>query len=338
QQRLALVIEDKDGNFDGELGNGGGRVRGGGQGGGQGLRREGRAEGEGEESSRQRENHVSSLAAVRRYCLMPEVAKAARPHAALKYPDLRYFLSARLTSVLSSEMVAVAVAWQVYEMTHRAMSLGYVGLAQFLPSFLLFLVAGHAVDRYDRRNLLLLVQASYGICAVLLLWTTRSGATSVAPIYAILVLQGTIRAFGAPAGQAFMPELVPDAHFANAVTWGSSVFMMATIVGPGLGGVIYGWLGGAAGVYAAAIVLYLASFGFTACVATRTGRKEPRGASVETLLEGIRYVRDNAIILGSISLDLFAVLLGGAVALLPIFASDVLHVGVRGLGALRAAP
>jgi len=269
---------------------------------------------------------------------MPEVAGAPRPHAALQYPDLRFFLSARLSSVLSSEMVAVAVAWQVYEMTHRALSLGYVGLAQFLPSFLLFLIAGHAVDRFDRRNLLLLVQFSYAICAALLLWTTFTPGIGAAPIYAILVLQGTIRAFGAPAGQAFMPELVPEEHFANAVTWGSSVFMMATIVGPGLGGIIYGWLGGAAGVYAAAIAAYLFSFAFTAAIRTRTGRKEPRGISMETLLEGIRYVRDNSIILGSISLDLFAVLLGGAVALLPIFASDVLHVGVRGLGALRAAP
>src|SRR6185437_11435052 len=177
---------------------------------------------------------------------MPEVAGAPRPHAALQYPDLRFFLSARLSSVLSSEMVAVAVAWQVYEMTHRALSLGYVGLAQFLPSFLLFLIAGHAVDRFDRRNLLLLVQFSYAICAALLLWTTFTPGTGAAPIYAIRVLQGPTRAFGAPAGQAFMPELVPEEHFANAVTWGSSVFMMATIVGPGLGGIIYGWLGGAA--------------------------------------------------------------------------------------------
>ncbi|MGH9394967.1 MAG: MFS transporter, partial [Terriglobales bacterium] len=257
---------------------------------------------------------------------MPGLAhREEMPHSALRHRDLRLFLGARLTSVLSSEMVAVAVAWQVYEMTHRALSLGYVGLAQFLPSFLLFLIAGHVVDRFDRRLVLLVVQASYAGCAGLLLWYTLAGGSGAAAIYAILVLQGTVRAFGAPGGQAFMPELVPEEHFANAVTWGSSVFMMATIVGPVLGWVVYGWLGGAAGVYGAAIAAYLASFAFTAAIGTRTGRKEMRAASLETLLEGIRYVRENAIILGSISLDLFAVLLGGAVALLPVFASDVLH-------------
>lgn len=235
-------------------------------------------------------------------------------------------------------MVAVAVAWQVYELTHRAMSLGYVGLAQFLPSFLLFLLAGHAVDRFDRRAVLLVVQFSYAVLAGLLLLYTRSGAHAAGPIYAILVMQGTVRAFGAPAGQAFMPELVPEHHFANAVTWGSSTFMVATIVGPGLGGVVYAWLGGPSAVYGLAVVTYLFAFVFTAAIHTRTGRMEPRGASMETLLAGFRYVLANSVILGSISLDLFAVLLGGATALLPIFASDVLHTGVRGLGALRAAP
>ncbi|MGH9519710.1 MAG: MFS transporter [Terriglobales bacterium] len=271
----------------------------------------------------------------------PSSTPAARtdsPHIALKYRDFRLFQSARLTSVLSSEMVAVAVAWQVYEITHSALSLGYVGLAQFLPSFLLFLLAGHVVDRFDRRRVLQCVQFSYAVIVGLLLLYTLSGATGTAPIYVILVLQGTVRAFGGPAGQALMPQLVPEEHFANAVTWGSSTFMTATIVGPGLGGVVYGWLGGAAAVYGLATVTYLISFFFTSAIRTRTGRMEPRAASLDTLLAGFRYVWSNQIILGSISLDLFAVLLGGAVALLPIFASNVLHVGVRGLGLLRAAP
>ena len=246
-------------------------------------------------------------------------------------------------------MVAVAVAWQVYEITHTAVSLGYVGLAQFLPSFLLFLLAGHAIDRFDRRRVLQIVQFSYAVIVALLLLITwhahqiAHAAPSVAAIYAILALQGTARAFGSPAGQAFLPELVPEHHFANAVTWGSSTFMTATILGPGLGGLVYAWaantsFGGAAWVYALAVGAYLAAFGFTSAIATRTGRKEPRGASLDTLLAGFRYVWANQIILGSISLDLFAVLLGGAVALLPIFAASVLHTGVRGLGVLRAAP
>jgi len=269
---------------------------------------------------------------------LPAQPAAEAPHAALRFRDFRLFQYARLASVLSSEMLAVAVAWQVYSITHRAMSLGYVGLAVFLPSFLLFLVAGHVVDRFDRRRVLLVVQFSYAVITTMLLLTAVYGPGTAAPIYAILAMQGTVRAFGAPAGQAFMPELVPQEHFANAVTWGSSTFMIATIVGPGLGGLIYAWLGGAAQVYAVAACTYVTSFIFTYLIHTRTGRKEHRAASMETLLAGFHYIWEQQVILGSISLDLFAVLLGGAVALLPIFAADVLHTGVRGLGLLRAAP
>ncbi|MGH9486745.1 MAG: MFS transporter [Terriglobales bacterium] len=267
---------------------------------------------------------------------LPQAASPAR--AALHYRDFRLYQSARLFAVLSSEMVAVAVGWQVYEITHRALSLGYVGLAQVLPSFLLFLLAGHTVDRFDRRAVLLWVQAGYAIVAALLVYVTVEHFQVVGAIYALMALQGVVRAFGSPAGQALMPELVPAEHFANAVTWGSSVFMMATIVGPGLGGLIYGWAGGAAAVYALATGAYVAAFALTFAIATRTGRMEKKAATLETLLAGFRYVRENQIILGTISLDLFAVLLGGAVALLPIFASSILHTGVRGLGMLRAAP
>jgi MFS family permease len=259
------------------------------------------------------------------------------PAAALRYRDFRLYQAARLSSVVSSEMIAVAVAWQVYEITHRAVSLGYVGLAQFLPSFLLFLAAGHAVDRFDRRRVLQVVQCSYAMVALLLLAYSLSGSHAVVPVYGILVLFGLGRALGGPAGQAFVPDLVPEHHFANAVTWGSSVFMIATIVGPGLGGLVYAWLGAAA-VYGTGVIAYLLALAFTTAIRTRTGRMEARGASLETVLAGLKYVWNSQIILGSISLDLFAVMLGGAVALLPIFASDVLHTGVRGLGLLRAAP
>src|SRR6185312_3319759 len=259
-------------------------------------------------------------------------------HAALQFRDFRLFQGARLTSVISSEMLAVAVSWQVYDITHRLLSLGYVGLAQFLPSFVLMLAAGHAVDRFDRRRVLQLVQFSYAIVAGLLLLVTLRRPDSVSLIYAILVLQGTVRAFGAPAGRAFMPDLVPAEYFANAVTWGSSAFMVATIVGPALGGVVYAWVGGAMGVYGLALATYLVSFVFTSAIRTRTGRMEHRAASLDTVLEGFRYVWSNSVLLGAVTMDLFAVLLGGAVALLPAFADDILHVGVRGLGALRAAP
>jgi len=245
---------------------------------------------------------------------------------------------ARLSSVVATEMQSVAVAWQAYELTGSPLTLGYVGLAQFLPGILLFLIAGHTADRFDRRRILLFCQSSYAICAALLLTYSRFGPRSVLPIYGILLLQGTTRAFSGPSGQALMPQLVPEEHFANAVTWGSSTFQVATILGPALGGLLYGWAGGAQGVYTAAIFSYLCALGFTIAIQTRSGRMEQRAASLETLFAGFRYVWQKRIILGAISLDLFAVLLGGAVALLPIFARDILHTGPWGLGILRSSP
>ncbi|TAN24331.1 MAG: MFS transporter [Acidobacteria bacterium] len=268
----------------------------------------------------------------------PLPVAAETPNAALHFRDFRLYQAARLASVLSSEMIAVAVGWQVYEITHRALSLGYVGLAQVLPSFVLFLISGHAVDRFDRRAVILWVQAGYALVAGALLWISLAHWHAVGAIYAVMVFQGVVRAFGGPAGQALMPELVPAEHFANAVTWGSTVFMMATIVGPGLGGLVYGWTRGAASVYALATAAYVISMALMFAIATRTGRMEKKAATLDTLLAGFRYVKQNQVILGTISLDLFAVLLGGAVALLPIYASDILHTGVRGLGLLRAAP
>lgn len=263
---------------------------------------------------------------------------ADRPHAAFQYRDFRFFQLARLSSVVATEMQAVAVGWQAYEITHSALTLGYVGLVQFLPGILLFLLAGHTADRFDRRRILLVCQFTYAICSTLLLAYSYFGSKSVLPIYAILLLQGTTRAFSGPSGQALMPQLVGAEDFANAVTWGSSTFQIATILGPALGGLLYWWTGGAPGVYATAIFFYLGAFLFTAVIRTRSGRMEHRATSLETLFAGFHYVWQKKIILGSISLDLFAVLLGGAVALLPIFAQDILHTGPWGLGILRSSP
>src|SRR5579883_2451283 len=267
-----------------------------------------------------------------------QMVTADKPHAAFQSRDFRFFQLARLSSVIASEMQSVAVAWQVYEITRSPLTLGYVGLVQFLPGILLFLLAGHTADRVDRRRILLVCQFTYAICSTLLLGYGLHGAKSAIPIYAILLLQGTTRAFSGPAGQALMPQLVPAEHFANAVTWGSSTFQVAMVVGPAIGGVLYGWMRGPLGVYGLAIISYLCAFFFTAAVKTRTGRLEKRGASLETLIAGFRYVWEKKIILGAISLDLFAVLLGGAVALLPVFAREILHSGPWALGALRSAP
>src|SRR4051812_21384288 len=235
-------------------------------------------------------------------------------------------------------MQSVAVGWQVFQITHRPLDLGYVGLVQFLPGVLLSLPAGHTADRFDRRGVLLTCYLLYGLCSVLLFLQARGGASSVGPIFAILLLIGITRAFSGPASQALVPQLVSEHHFGNAVAWGASVFQIATVFGPALGGLIYGWAGGAHSVYAAAAVMYITGFSFLVMMHVRTGRMEAKDVSIETLLAGFRYVWQEKIILGSISLDLFAVLLGGAVALLPVYAQDILHVGPRGLGVLRSMP
>jgi len=235
-------------------------------------------------------------------------------------------------------MQSVAVGWQVFQITHRPLDLGYVGLMQFLPGILLSLPAGHAADRFDRRTVLLTCNVSYALCSVLLFLQARSGATSVLPIFAVLLLIGITRAFSGPVSQALVPQLVPQEHFGNAVTWGASIFQVATVVGPALGGLIYGWTHGAHSVYATAACMYSAAFLCILMMHVRTGRMETRDVSLDTLLAGFRYVWQEKIILGSISLDLFAVLLGGATALLPVYAQNILHIGPRGLGLLRSMP
>jgi len=235
-------------------------------------------------------------------------------------------------------MQSVAVGWQVFQITHRPLDLGYVGLVQFLPGILLSLPAGHAADRFDRRVVLLCCNVSYAVCSALLFLQALAGIHSVLPIFGVLLLIGITRAFSGPVSQALVPQLVPQEHFGNAVTWGASIFQVATVVGPAFGGLIYGWAHGAHSVYATAACMYFAAFTFILMMHVRTGRMETKDVSLDTLLAGFRYVWREKIILGSISLDLFAVLLGGAVALLPAYAQDILHIGPRGLGLLRSMP
>jgi MFS family permease len=272
----------------------------------------------------------------------PEVCMVAgdsvHPRVAFQYRDFRCSLAGTVVSVLAMQMQSVAVGWQVYELTHRPLDLGWVGLAQFAPAISLSLAAGHAADRYDRRAIVRICQLAQ-VVGCLLLWAlARRPLTSLAPIYAILIVLGSARAFLAPASQALLPHLVPAEHFPNAVTWNHSVRQVATIAGPALGGLVYGWSNGAATVYAASATLLTSAFLFTSLIQARTGRQESRAASITTLLAGFRYVFANKIVLGCISLDLFAVLLGGAVALLPVYARDILHTGPEGLGLLRTAP
>ncbi len=255
---------------------------------------------------------------------------------------------ARVAAVLGYAAQSVAVAWQVYAITHRAIDLGYTGLAQFIPGLIFLLPAGHVADRFDRRQVVLACYAMQAVCTMALLLLARSGLNNVYAIYIVLFFVGTSRTFAGPANTALIPHLVPEEHFVNAVTWGATIFQFATIIGPALGGVMYSlpitqWvsdskLQGAGIVY----VFTLATLGWSLVLIgsmhVRSGRMEHRALSLKVVLAGFQYMGRTPALLGAASLDLFAVLLGGAVALTPIFADDILHTGPQGLGMLRAAP
>ena len=258
--------------------------------------------------------------------------------AAFRYPNFRYATTARFLSVASSEMQAVAVGWQIFNLTHRPLDLGLVGLAQFAPGIFLFLLAGHTADRISRQRILLACYAGFSLCSLLLLGLTLSGLTAVWPIYAVLLGNGVVRAFLGPASQAFLPSLVTEEHFPNAVAWDSSIAKTAAILGPVAGGLVYSLAGSPVPVYSAAVVAYLIALLLASRIQLRALVRPRPAASVAIVLQGLRYIWHNKLILGSISLDLFAVLLGGAVALLPVYASEILKTGPYGLGLLRSAP
>jgi len=206
----------------------------------------------------------------------------------------------------------VAVGWQVYEITHRALDLGFVGLAQFLPGIFLFLASGHAADRFNRRRLLIICYAGFAVCSGLLLAVSWLRPASVFPIYAVLVLLGIVRSFNGPASRALLPQLVPAEHFANAVAWNSSIFQTATILGPALGGLLYAFFRQASPVYGSALVVSIAAVVSTFRIKLRTKPSPREEMNWHTVLAGFRYIWQQKMILGSISLDMFAVLLGGA--------------------------
>jgi MFS family permease len=270
---------------------------------------------------------------------MPQVDKPkSSGRAAFQYPDFVRFQIARFFVVVALEMQSVAIGWQVYEITRRPLDLGLVGLAQFLPGILLILVSGQAADRFDRRTLMVICYSGFAISSGLMLAITLRGGHRVLPIYLVLVLIGVLRAFNGPTGQALLPQLVPEEHFPNAVAWGATVFQGAVILGPALGGLIYAIFRSPAAVYATCLSAALVA---TLVMLLIKPKREPRPReviSLNTVLAGFRYVWEKKLILGSISLDLFAVLLGGAVALLPVYAREILNTGPWGLGLLRSAP
>ena len=274
-----------------------------------------------------------------------------RTAAAFHSRDFRRYQLARLLVILGAEAQAVAVAWQVYQITHRAIDLGYTGLILFLPGIVFMMLAGHTADRYDRRRVILVCYTLQCLCTTTLLILAWQGTQNVMALYAVLFFIGSGRAFSGPASSALLPHLVEKQHFVNAVSWGATIYQMANILGPAVGGLLFTlplqrWMPAPFGahLYGAGIVYLftlITLFGFLTLIlslSVRPGRQEQQALSMNTLLAGFRYVWQKKLLLGVTTLDLFAVLLGGSVALMPIFAEDILHVGPRGLGMLRAAP
>ena len=261
----------------------------------------------------------------------PDIIRSVFHHRPFKL-----FLCARAATFMAFQMLAVAVGWQIYELTGSAMYLGLVGLAQFMPMFLLTLVVGHVADRYDRRSIARICQAVEGLSAGVLALGSFSGWQSKWSILIIIFIVGGGRAFEGPSLQALLPGLVPIKLFPRAAAWSTSAMQTATIVGPALGGFLY--VAGPAVVYAAAGVLFLAASVFIALIRIERMPSKHEPVSIRSLFAGISFIRSRKEILGAISLDLFAVLLGGATALLPIYARDILVTGPWGLGLLRSAP
>jgi MFS family permease len=269
---------------------------------------------------------------------MPATADARAGRAAFTHPGFVLFQIARFLMVAAVEMQAVAVGWQVYEITRRPLDLGYVGLAQFLPAILLFPLSGHASDRFERRNVLSACYAGYAVCFGLLLILARQGTPSIVSIYVVLVLIGIVRSFNSTASRAILPQLVPIEHFPNAVAWNSSIFQAGTILGPAFGGIVYAAFHGPSAVYAIAMVTAAGAMVSTFRIRPEVKARPREPMTLKTVFAGLHFIWSRKLILGAISLDLFAVLLGGAVALLPVYAREILHTGPWGLGLLRTAP
>ncbi len=252
------------------------------------------------------------------------------------HKSLSFFLGTRIATVMAFQMLGVAVGWQIYALTGSAMYLGLVGLAQFMPLFLLTLVVGQVADRYDRRFVAGICESIEGLAAGALALASFLGWQTKESILVIIFIVGVARAFEGPSLQALLPTLVPVDFFPRAAAWSVSAMQTATIVGPALGGFIYA--AGPTAVYVSAALLYLSAGVFIVLIKRKRAPSKHEPVSIQSVFAGIAYIWSRKVILGAISLDLFAVLLGGATALLPVYARDILKTGPWGLGLLRSAP
>ncbi|MCP1212916.1 MFS transporter [Acetobacter okinawensis] len=254
----------------------------------------------------------------------------------LRHPGLVAAIGARALSSFAGQVQAVAVGWQIYALTHSAAALGFVGLAQFLPMMACIFPAGHAADQYNRQRIVVICQSIAMLAAALMAYASFTHQLSAGMIYGLVAIFGTCKAFEMPAQQTFLPSIVPPALFPRATALSSSLFQVASIAGPSLGGLLYG-LGAGVCYSLCTLSFAIAALATWSMVMTRPVRPRQK-ATLAAIFGGIAFLRRKPTMLGAISLDLFAVLLGGATAMLPMFATDILHAGPWGLGLLRAAP
>lgn len=257
-------------------------------------------------------------------------------YAAFRFRAYQRYWFSRFCNTFAAQILSVAVAWQIYDISRDPFHLGLVGLSQFLPALLLVLVTGSVADRFGRRFIMATTDIIEACCALILLYLTLTGIDTVWPFFPVLVVFGIARAFNGPATSALIANLVPENVFANAVAWNSSAWQVATIVGPVAGGLLYGVSPFAA--YTAAAVLLFAAAVLALIIPRPKQHSEREKVDLTSILAGFNYIYKEKIVFGAISLDLFAVLMGGAVALLPVYARDILVLGPWGLGLLRAAP
>jgi MFS family permease len=259
------------------------------------------------------------------------------PYAALRSRDFRLLLIGRFITSFGNEMLSFAIGWELWLRTRSAFALGMVGLVQVIPVILLSLPGGHVADRYNRRRIIVITQAVFALGSVgLALLSYFQGPLVL--IYLCLLGFGIARAFNDPASSTLIPETVPSELFASAATWNSSTWQTAAITGPAVAGLIAGFLNNVTIIY---VFDAVATLVFIVLITMIQGKQLPlseKSDTMESLKEGFRFMRDTKVILAAITLDMFAVLFGGAVALLPIYATDVLKVGPQGLGIMRAAP
>ena len=268
---------------------------------------------------------------------MTALSEGHDPYAPLRYRDYRLLLTGRFITSFSNEMLSFTIGWELWLRTHSAFALGMVGLVQVVPVILISLPAGHVADQYNRRRIVVITELALALCVIGLAWLSQTKGSLIL-IYACLLGIGIARAFNDPASSTLLPETIPPELFSRAATWNTSVWHFASIAGPALAGLLVGFFNTVTFIY---VLDALAAITFCILVTFIKGRQlalAEKSATLDSVREGLHFMRKTKVILAAITLDMFAVMFGGAMALLPIYATDILQVGAQGLGILRAAP